>query len=490
MRSSTFLGALLLSLSAFAADAQRSATPPRQPGGRVHGIVFDSLARAPLGSAWVQLAIADGRPDSSRTVVSDSLGQFSFDDVADGHYVLGFFHALADSLGIEPRGRSVFVAGHRTVRADLAVPSGGTLRALVCGERIGRDSGVVVQGATVIGIIRGAHGRSPQAGVSVSAEWLEVSLGGGFDRRRPRLVATTSENGYFAFCNAPIGGTIYLMANRGADTTDLIEAQVPMEGFLRRDLYLGPARMVVTRDSTARSDSAKALVHVTRFGDGRLTGAVTSAESNQPIPTAQVRIVDGPASRVNERGEWTIGNAPSGTRVLEVRAVGYYPERRAVDVIDGTAPLRVALNTFKAVLDTVRIIARIEPSLHMSGFDERRRSSMGRFYTSADFQKRGMIETSDLFKNVPGVWVENTEDGKVVLMRSAFVGQLTIDPDARCRPSVYLDGMQLFQASIDEIDFYAPLKRVRAVEVYTESAVPPQFARGLTGCGAVVIWSK
>jgi hypothetical protein len=327
--------------------------------------------------------------------------------------------------------------------------------------------------------------------VSVSAEWLEISLGGGgFDRRRPRLNTTTGENGYFAFCNVPLGGTIYLMASQGADTTDLIEAQVPMDGFLRRDLYVGPARVVVTHDTAARSDSARAFARVTRFGDGRLTGTVTSAESNRPIPTAQVRIVDGPAARVDDRGDWTIGNAPSGTRVLEIRAVGFYPERRAVDVISGVSPLHVALNTFKAVLDTVRIIAKIDPDRMLSGFDDRKKSGMGHYYTSADFAKRGMIETSDLFKNVPGVWVENTADGKVVLMRSAFVGQLGQDQDARCRPSVYLDGMQLFEASLDEIDFYAPMKRVRAVEVYNEATVPPQFSRGLTGCGAIVIWSK
>lgn len=480
--------ALFAALHALTANAQGAA--PRA-GGRVFGVVFDSLARAPLAGAWVQLAVADGRADSSRTVVSDSLGRFSFDDVMDGHYILGFYHALADSLGIEPRGRSVFVASHRTVRADLALPSGGSLRALICGERVGRDSGVVVRGAAVAGVIRAAGDRAPVASASVSAEWLELSLGGsGFDRRRPRLVTSTGANGYYAFCNAPVGGTMYLMASQGADTTDLIEVQVPMNGFLRRDLYVGSSRVDVSHDTAARSDSTRRATRITRVGDGRLTGTVTSAESGRPLAAAQVRIVDGPAARTDERGNWTIGNAPSGTRVLEIRAVGYYPDRRAVDVITGALPQRVALNTFKAVLDTVRIIAKVDPDRQMSGFDERKRSGIGQYYSAADFVKRGLIETSDLFKNVPGVWVENTDDGRVILMRSAFVGQLTVNPDARCRPSVYLDGMQMFEASIDEIDIYAPLKRVRAVEIYNESTVPPQFARGLTGCGAIVIWSK
>jgi hypothetical protein len=31
---------------------------------------------------------------------------------------------------------------------------------------------------------------------------------------------------------------------------------------------------------------------------------------------------------------------------------------------------------------------------------------------------------------------------------------------------------------------------VRAMEIYDEGNVPPQFALGQSGCGAVVIWTK
>ena len=43
--------------------------------------------------------------------------------------------------------------------------------------------------------------------------------------------------------------------------------------------------------------------------------------------------------------------------MLEVRALGYYPDRRQVNVVDNGPPVRVTLSTLRAVLDTVRIRA-------------------------------------------------------------------------------------------------------------------------------------
>jgi hypothetical protein len=219
-------------------------------------------------------------------------------------------------------------------------------------------------------------------------------------------------------------------------------------------------------------------------------GVVVKAENGEPLTNAQVHFVDGPATRVNSDGEWTLGNAPTGTRVLEVRAVGFYPERRAVHVIENAAPLRSALLNFKRVLDTVRIIAKVGPDRQLSGFDARAKSGMGRYYTATDLVRRGVIETSDLFRTVPGLYVERTDEGTVLQMRSAFTADLLTNPTFRCRPSVYLDGMQLWEATAEEIDVAVPAKRVRAIEVYNESTVPPQFSRAQNGCGAIVIWSK
>jgi hypothetical protein len=482
MRASFFfLFGLLL---AEAAASQVPAGAERPPGVRVTGIVHDSIARAPLAGAWVQLVDVGSPAQPARSAGADSLGRFAFDEVAEGRYRLGFFHPVLDSLGVEAPSRDLTVRRGRAVRADLAVPSGATLRALICGERSPRDSGLVVTGAAVTGVVREARGGAPAANVTVSGEWLEISFRlQGIDRRRPRVAVTTGANGWFALCNTPVGGTMFLTASRGADSTDLIEASVPTEGFLRRDLYLGPARTVVTRDTTLRADSLALPPRISRSGDGRLTGTVVSAESRRPLAGAIVHLSDGPTARADERGDFTLVNAPLGTRTLEVRSVGYYPERRAVHVVEGMPPARVAMTTFKTVLDTVKIIATQFPDRHDSGFEERQRTGLGRILTAADLERRGALFTSDAFRNLPGTRLERDETGaRRIFVRSAF-GEW-------CEPSVHIDGLYMWNLNADDIDGMVTLRYVKGIEVYTEATTPPQYQRALSGCGTILIWTR
>ena len=451
----------------------------RTPGVRVSGTVHDSVAHAPLAGAWVQLAGADSTAGGVRTVLSVSLGGYAFYDVPEGRYKLGFFHAVLDSLGVELPLRDLTVRRGRSARADLAVPSGGTLRALICGVRSPRDSGIVVSGAAVIGVVRAARGGAPVEGATVSGEWLEISFRTqGIVRRRPRVVVTTGANGWFALCNTPAGGNMFLTASRGADSTDLIEAAIPIEGFLRRDLYLGAARTVVVRDTTPRPDSLALPPRIVRSGEGRISGTVMSADYKRPLAGAIVHLSDGPTARADARGTWTLANAPLGTRVLEVRSVGYYPDRRAVHVVGGMPPVQVALSTFKSVLDTVKIIAQGVTDRHDSGFELRKRTGLGRYLTSEDLERRGAIFTSDAFKNLPGVRLE----GGTILVRSAF-GEW-------CEPSVHIDGLYMWTLPATDIDGMVSLRLVKAIEVYNEATTPVEFQRAMTGCGTILIWTK
>ena len=482
---------LLASLAASPAAAQ-NAPAPAVAGARISGVVYDSIAHAPLRDAWVQLVPADTQRVAARSAQTDSLGRFAFDDLPEGMFRLGFYHPLLDSLGVEAPTRVVQASRRRPTRADLGVPSGSTLGSLICGVRAGKDSGLVITGATVLGVVRSAVTRAPLADASVTGEWLELTIMRGMTQaHRPRLAVRTAENGWFAICNAPIGGTMFLQASLGADSTDLLDIEVPTGGFLRKDLWIGPSRLVAAR--VPGEDTLKPPSRRVRLGEGRITGVVSSTEGDRALTAAQAHITDGPVGRADERGMWTIGNAPAGSRMIEIRAVGYYPVRRSVDVIEGAAALRTSLTRFKTVLDTVKIVATVGPDRSASGFADRQRTGIGHYYTQTDLQRHAVIETSDIFRYVPGVKLLRGDLGTEIYMRSSFMtGNLTSggDVSSLCRPAIYLDGMQLFEASADEVDIAIPAKRVRAIEVYTESTVPPQFQRGLTGCGAILIWAK
>ena len=473
---------LLLPVGLFALPvaAQTPDTSRRASGAIVSGSVYDSLARTPLAGAVVQVVDAESPSRFGRTVLSDSLGRYTLADVPIGRYRVGFFHPMLDSLGVEPPLREVQVEDQGPVRADLAIPSPGRLRAAICGAQSTSDAGVV------FGTIFGARDRAPVPKVSVTGEWLELSFArGAVVHRFPRLVATTGENGWYALCNVPSGGTITLIASRGADSTGQIEVQIPADGLLRRELYLGPTRAVVMGDAMRSGDTLAPPPRRIHLGDGRLSGTVIAAAGGQPMPGAQAGIVNGPRTRANERGEFTLTDVPLGTRMLEARAIGYYPLRRRVDVLAGAPPVNVALSTLKAVLDTVKVTAIRRASRDLSGFQERSRSGMGRFLTAADIRRLQPFSASDIFRSVSGVRMEvdaNTGEQRI-LVRGGIPNW--------CSPAIFVNGAYLSDnLTAEDIDAWARPDEIVGIEIYTDTGLPPQFQRALGGCSSIVIWTK
>jgi hypothetical protein len=452
-----------------AAQPPATVAPPARvagaTGATVSGVVHDSLGRAPLAGTTVQLVDAADLLAPARTAVSDSLGRFAVDDVPDGRYLLGFLHPLLDSLGVEAPVREVRVEGRRPVRADLAVPPAARLRAALCGSRSSRDSS-----AALVGVVRDALDHAPAAGVRVVAQWSELSFTTrGVERRTPRLDVTTGANGWFALCGVPGGGAMTLVAVRGADSTDLLELEAPPAGFVRRELYLPAARPAVP----AAAASA---------GAPRVAGVVVAAVGGRPLANAQVGIVGGAPVRTNDRGEWALADAPAGTRMLEVRAVGFYPVRRPIDVVAGAAPVRVALSTLKAVLDTVKVMAARRGD--RNGFEERRRTGAGRYVTAEMIARQRAVNASDLLRNLAGVLL----DGDAFRMRGVGGG---------CTPAVFLDGRLFDRIGPADIDDWMRPDQVKAIEVYSENTVPPQFRQPpgradqeVDPCGSIVIWTK
>jgi hypothetical protein len=440
----------LLAFVSLAARLTNAQADPAQraPGARVRGEVYDSIAHAPLARATVQLVAADD-PSKALTTESDSSGQFAFDNIPVGQYRLGFFHEMLDSLGIDPPLKSVNVTSTKPVIADLGIPSGRRLRNAICGAGSEKDSGAVIAG-----FVRDSKGAAA-SGVTVAGDWLEYSIGrGGINRQMARRTAKTADNGWYALCNVPSGGIVALVANRGTDSTGVVEVQVPTDGFLRREIFLGRAMT------------------------GRISGTVLTAIGYRPLADAQIMIVGGPQTRTNEKGEFTLANAPEGTRMLEVRALGYYPDRRQVNVVENSPPVRVTLSTLKAVLDTVRI--RATRLALDEGFARRKRMGLGKFITPEDILKFSPVNTSDMFKRLPGIRIDTDQDS--IKMRGAF--------EDYCNAAVFIDGQYMSFLTIEDIDSWVPPSRLAGIEVYSGSFIPAELQVGLHGCGSIAIWTK
>ena len=472
---SRYLFKLLFALSVAAQFASAQTAPPTKDGTTVSGVVHDSIGGGPLADATVQLVSRDDPAKFLRNATSDSLGRFSLADVPLGRYSLGFFHPVLDSLGIEAPPRDVNVDSYSPVIADLAVPSPVRLRSAICRNTVAGDSVAVI-----IGTVRNAQDGSPAANVNVTGEWLEFALNRlGMARQRGRRAPVTSETGWFALCDVPSSGTVALVATKGADSTGIVEVQMPTEKFLRRELYLGTAQtdsVTVTSQSGSATATSKKRI---RVGNLKLSGTVVSVTGSQPLAGAQVGIVDGPQTRTNERGEFTITNAPPGTRMLEVRALGYFPVQRHVNVVSSGQPVRVALSTFKAMLDTVRITARsgaLGPD--DGGFVRRRRMGQGNFITPADIIRFPVQQTSDIFRRVPGLRVEMDDYGSKYIVHRG------------CRPAIFINGANYSFMDSADIDTWVHPDEIKGIEVYSETTAPSEFTVGLGGCGSIVIWTR
>lgn len=446
-----------LGMGASARAQQSAPTSADARDGTVVVLVHDSLAGRPLAGASVQLVSAASPLEFSRSGETDSLGAVTFRDIPAGRYNVGFLHPTLDAMGVTAPVRAVQVEEGRSARAELAVPSATRLRAAICGPATAADSN-----AAVVGTVRNPGDLMPLPGAKVSAEWLEITFSSEGIRQRPTgITATTGPNGWFALCGLP-AGNVTLVAGDGRDSTPALDLLLGAGELRLRDMYVAVP------------------------GTGQLSGRVVAVDSVRPLPRVRVSIVGGPQTETNARGEWSLAGVPLGTRMMEVRAIGYYPERRPVDVIAGAPPTEVALNTFQAVLDAVLVTASRNSPAEQGGFNQRMRGSgMGRFLPADRIARYNPINLSDLFRTLPGF----IGDGSLT-MKSNFSdggGNFGVS----CTPEVYVDGNYLPSITASEIDGLIPVENVAGIEVYSAgSPKPAQFDSGMSGCGSLVIWQK
>lgn len=450
----------------------------------VSGTVFDSTARVMLAGAVVQLLRADDlAAPVAHSAHTDSSGRFAIAGVRAGRYLAGFLHPVLDSLGIELPPRPLDIgATAGTVRLPLAVPSAATIAAALCGPNARSDST-----GTVFGRLYDAETLQPVTEGSVSVRWTEFTIGAtGARERRPEVRATTGEQGRFVFCNVPGEGTVGLRGARGGDTTGIVELDLPARGAARRDLFVGGATSTTLVDSVTLGDSTKAVrSRVVRHGTARITGTIRNKEGH-PIKGARLHIADSGVEAVtDDKGHFLVTEAPGGTQSVEVRAIGYFPEERTIDLIGGrAATVQITLATLRSVLDTVRVAASRVYSTDSHGFEARRRAGgRGYFFDQKDVERLRPLEITEFLRRVPTLTLSAGEFDQSVYMRD-FYG------DGYCQPTVFVDGLRLDRLSRRDIDLWVRPEELAGMEVYTRAEqAPPQFTT-MEGCGSLVLWTR
>ena len=182
-------------------------------------------------------------------------------------------------------------------------------------------------------------------------------------------------------------------------------------------------------------------------------------------------------------GRFALGDLPTGSYLLESRAIGYQPSRRIVHFEPDTELTVVTQLDRMLTLDTVRVRAWRNRLLgpDMTGFEARRARGIGRFLDPEYLEKQGGGRTSDFFWAVSGVRLVTSSTGDRVAMRGNVSGY--------CTPTVFVDRMRQFMFDGDLDAIVSPME-IRAIEVYPGFAMtPPEFQVPFDTCGSIVIWT-
>jgi hypothetical protein len=437
-----------------------SSTPPTAPRtgkAQILGVVVDSLNGRYLSDADV---VIEG---TKATLETDSLGKFEIDTLPPGTYQVGVFHPLLDSLGIALATKPFHIGPDSSSFILLAVPSAATIIHGICpaqSDARGKSA--------VIGHVNDPETLRPVAQAEVSVAWTEIEVSKEFGiRRSGRLVHdTTDRSGAFKICGLPSSLQATLQARRGSTVT----AEIPISLGEKPIELLSRSLLLSTAEST------------TKVGNATVSGVVmlegSSANAGSRVELVGTDVV----AMTNDKGEFTMRNLPSGSKLLLARHLGFGAETAPVDLSSHEEKrVTIKLPKFVAVMDPILVTARRSAALDKIGFNQRKKSGIGYYIGPERLQNMHPNAVTDILRMVPGLRVSYGPGGDVV-SSSRGVGSGCVQ--------YYLDDMPYTEMTPGDINSFVTGGEVVAVEVYQDAGTPPQYVRPGTACTTIVLWTR
>jgi hypothetical protein len=412
----------------------------------ITGVAYDSIGRAPLGGAQVQFAAAGNASARIFSALADSLGRFRIDSVPYGDYLAGFFHPAIDSLGIEVQPRAVRVAMERQ-HVNLGSPPPAQLLSAICGDRLKSDST-----ALVIGHVRQADTEQPIVNASVILEWTETTIGArGAQTVNRSATAHSRDGGWFALCGVPSGFEYTMHAAFGEDTTGFIEHESAPNGADHVTFFVGHAVREIVAAGPAFDSVARNSVSRLR-GDARLVGRVVN-KLGAPVAGAKIEIVGAAVvGTATSEGRFSIDSLPSGTRTLNVRAIGYAPVGTVVQLASGRPTnAELHLDERATQLEAVEIKSTTAYSRKLVVFENHRRKSVsGMFVRPSAENGSDQWTLVTIFQQAPNTRVDDSQGEPIATLRASN------GRPGRCIPSLYVDGERTYLTFADLNGYYGP----------------------------------
>jgi hypothetical protein len=436
--------------------------------GRISGVAIDSINGGYLKGAFVYVS------GTVRSGITDSVGRFAIDSIPAGSRVIDLQHQLLDMLGVKVVTPQWEFAAGKPLFAILSTPAPDKIIDLKCSADERRDG----LGA-LLGSVTDPDTSLPVADALVTLDWVDIDMDRQGLTRKPRHASARSRsNGSFRICGLPEEFTANLQASAGVDSTATVGVT------FRPRLAIVSMTLGRSTPTTAQSDS-------TQKGRAILRGRVVNSKG-QGLSGARVSVDDRePLAITDDDGRFALSHLPSGTRLLNVRRIGFEPTEQIVRLSSShEEAITVVLNAPVQTLETVRVTALSRVGLSARGFFERQKNAKGDFFDPDYLAKRNPSRLAEVLVRLPYVMevpnprIHGTTTIAVRIQRFGDCIEYVVDGHPWLTP---LTG-----------DRGTPNEWIRggeiaAVEAYRPGQAPPEIQKmTLQGgvCSTFVIWTK
>ena len=420
----------------------------------ISGVVFDSVSRAGLAGAIVQV-VSQTSVNRVFAGVADSTGHYRIAGVPFGAYIVGFHHRTLDALGLGTPQRLLRLTADTGAKLDLAVPSGAIVRALRCGG----DSTVGRHGMAA-GFVDDLQKSMPLPGAVVTAQWPRIAT----DEPHPRIAAAgrsaaVGVDGTYLLCELPVDVPLSIRVAVSNHRPVVSEITIPSAGARRIDFHLV--------DSSVAGGNTTLLGRVEqKDGSAVRSGRASMEELGIDVPISG--------------GRFVMTGLPAGTWVVSARAVGLEPTSVLVNLEKpDTTSVTITLLDHAQSLEAVSITGKeTRESAILRDVLFRKRFGAGTVFMPGNPWLQGASQIGDVVRAARGFHAPSPD---VVVGRQPC----TSGPSLR----LFLNG-EPFALGLAELNRMIPIRDVLAIEAYPDGAFAPFIWRRDKPCAVIAVWTN
>jgi hypothetical protein len=442
----------------------------QDPAHVVSGVVFDSIAHAPLAGAVVQIALADERARIF-TTTADAAGRYRVAGLPTGRFGIVFQHDALNAFGIEAPLRAFELGTDSSVIMDLAIESGPVTRLRSCGKDAGGDSEGMLAGYVV-----DAQRATPIPRATVLIRWFETGLRRNGLRTVPReKTVAADDDGRYLACGVPsdVGIDVDASAQPFLHVTGRVT--IPAGGAARQDFHLP----IKGAPSTAS-----------------LSARVVGTDS-QPVATG-VASVDALAIDTPVRnGAFTLGGIPAGTWFVEIKSLGHEPSSALLLAGDASgAPVTVVLESTPVLLEAVTVIGKANRETRiLSEIVSRNATSAGTTFLPGNSWLKAAETPTDVLRAARGFTqkgFDRVEGRPYVTKGGALLSCSSLPADSINLSGkvvvIYLDGLR-YPGGFEVLNRDVLPRQILAIEAYPDVISAPAQWRTNDACAVVAVWT-